>query len=173
VIDLVQLSLGEIAQFQSLLANQRKSTDLIDRNKEVVKRAMPSDTADHIFLHGFHTSGAAFSLSLRAGKQLDPAEPLLRWNIYGTKGQIEITSFSSVLNLSFGANKVRVKGADGNISEEVLEKGSRANVEGLYEAFALGDKRVASFADAVERHRFLEVLYGGKQGQPVIFTSRT
>ncbi|KAA8911406.1 hypothetical protein FN846DRAFT_904367 [Sphaerosporella brunnea] len=98
------LSLGEIAQFQSLLANQRKTVDLVNDKQEVV----PADTADHIFLHGFRH-----------------------------------------------------------------QQSPRENVERLYEAFAVGDQRLASVADVVERHRFFEGLYAGKLGQPVIFASRT
>ncbi|KAA8911500.1 hypothetical protein FN846DRAFT_904329 [Sphaerosporella brunnea] len=139
--------MDDIAQFQSLLANQRKTTDLVDDKQEVAKHFVQTDTADHIFLHRFHVSGAAFSLSVRA------ADPVLRWNIYGTKGQIDISSFSPTLNLSFGRNTVRVNDADGNVTEQVVEKRPRDNIEGVYEAFAVGDARLASFASALERHR--------------------
>jgi predicted dehydrogenase len=177
VVDLVQISLGEITQFQSLLTNQRKTVDIVNgKTGEVLRPAVPKDTADHIFLHGFHSSGATFSLSLRAGTQFDPTEPALRWDIYGSKGEIQITSASAFLNMSVGI-KVRVKDSDGKIEEvEVRDggkKGPAANVERVYEAFAKDDKRLASFADAVKRHRFLEELYGGKLGEPVSFASRT
>jgi predicted dehydrogenase len=174
VIDIVQLSLSELTQFQSLLANQRKTVDIVNDKKEIVKHAVEKDTADHIFLHGLHASGAASSLSIRFGENLEPTEPTLKWNIVGSQGQIEVTS-TSILNLSLGT-KIRVKGADGNIEEIDAQdggKGQLANVERVYEAFARGDNRVASFADAVKLHRLLEQVYGGNLGQSAIFVSRT
>jgi predicted dehydrogenase len=174
VIDTVQVSLGELTQFQSLLANQRKTFDLVNGNNEVVKHAVSKDAADHLFLHGFLASGAAFSLSMRFGEQIDTNEPTLRWTIVGSQGQIEITSAAS-LSFSIGV-KIRIKGADGNIEEVDPQDGGKgpvANVERVYEAFARGDNKVPSFADAVKLHRFLEEVYGGKLGQPDIFVSRT
>jgi predicted dehydrogenase len=176
VIDTVQLSLGPLTRFQSLLANQRKTVDLFNDNKEVVKHAVSKDTADHIFLHGFLASDVAFSLLIRYGEQIDTEQPTFKWTIVGSKGQIEITcTGTGSFNFSTGI-KIRVKGADGNIEEIDPQdggKGPLANVERVYEAFAKGDKRAPSFADAVKLHQLVEEVYGGKLGQPDIFMSRT
>lgn len=176
VVDLVQTSLGEITSFQSLLANQLKTITIVDgKTREVISAAAPKNTADHINLHGFLTSGVTFSFSLRGGPQFDPSEPALRWYIYGTKGEVEITSSSVFLNMSNNI-RVRIKDADGKIQDVKVDDGGNvgpaANVARLYEAFAKGDERLATFRGAVQRHQFLEEIYGGKLGEPVIFTSR-
>ncbi|KAF8253673.1 NAD(P)-binding protein [Wilcoxina mikolae CBS 423.85] len=175
LIDMVQRTLGNITTFQSLLANQRKTVDITSSSGEVVEPSVPKDTADHISLHGILSSGAVLSLFVRGGKQFDPKAPAITWTIYGSKGEIEITSPNIFLQMSVDV-KVRVKVGDGE--PEVVEvddegkKGPAANVERLYEAFYNGDERVATFRDAVENHRFLEELYDGRLGEPVVFAKR-
>ncbi|KAF8542810.1 hypothetical protein BDD12DRAFT_823497 [Trichophaea hybrida] len=175
VIDMVQRTLGNITIFQSLLANQRKTVDLTSSSGEVVEASVLKDTADHISLHGILSSGAVLSLFVRGGKQFDPKAPTITWSIYGSKGEIEVTSPNISLQMSVDV-KVRVKVGDGE--PEIVEvddqgkKGPAANVERLYEAFYNGDERMATFRDAVENHKFLEELYDGRLGEPVVFAKR-
>lgn len=174
VIDTVQRTLGNITAFQSLLANRRKTIDIVSASGEAIEPSVPKDTADHISVHGLFASGAVLSLAIRGGKQFDPNAPTIKWNIYGSKGEIEVTSPNMFLPMSVDV-KVRVK--VGDREPEVVEvqdegkKGPAANVGRVYEAFYNKDQRVATFGDAVENHRFLERLYDGRLGEPVVFAS--
>lgn len=178
VISVVQGALGKFASFQSLTGNQRGTVDIVDPvTREILEPAVAKDTADHITLHGILESGALSAVFVRAGPQFDPAAPAMRWNIYGSKGEIEITSPTIFINMSI-VTQVRVRIGDGPIEavkvEDGGDQGKAANVRRVYESFYKGGEgaRHATFEDALEDHRFLEEIYGGRLGEKVVYSSK-
>lgn len=156
-MDILQCAHGEIKSFQSVLAKQRDTVDVLSDNGEVVEAAAKRTTADHLSLHGVFENGALFDFAFRTGEPFDDTG--LRWNIYGTKGEIEITCPTTMpLNMSI-ATSFKVKGADGKVEDIKLQGGGPSvNVGKIYEGIRTGDKRIVSFDEAVRRQKFLEKL---------------
>jgi predicted dehydrogenase len=171
--DTLQYVLGDFTAFHSLLANQRPQITFINTEDPADKSTVEKDTADHVFIHGILSSGAAASVHVRAGAPIDPLAAM-RWSIFGTEGQIETTGpvqlgDATKVTLKVG-DKTETFQVEGQDAEGALAYPA-ANVARIYKAFAEGGELV-DFDTAVERHKFLEELYNGQLGGKAIFSER-
>ena len=151
------------------MAVQRPKVDLVGPNGEVVGSAS-RDTPDQILVHGTLKSGAVLSFHMRGGAVFKGTSGT-RWLIYGERGEIEVTSPSSVITFAPPEQKLRVHDHATNEVEEVdwhtndaesKIPGPAANVARIYEAFADGRKQgYVDWDQAVERHRLLDSLGKG------------
>lgn len=165
MVDYVQSIVGEIKSYQSVTANQLSKYDILPITPNgKVQKGVDKDTLDHISVHGFLESGAFFDFFLREGKAFDP-ETGLKWSIYGTKGEVEISG--SLLVSTGAAVVVKVKDENGNVEELPPRgpSGADVNIGKLYEGLRTGDSRIVTFKQALERHRFLESIgaYSGER----------
>lgn len=166
-VDGVQQVLGQFKTVNSLIANQRPLIQLLNKDGSVAVKDFQKTADDHIFLHGIVEDRTVVSFSLRGGKPFK-GTPGLEWRIYGEKGEIRLTAAGPFLQVGypelaisihdFASNEV--EGADlGKDEFESIPLPAR-NVARVYEAIAAGDMSLlCDFEDAVERHRFIDVLY--------------
>ncbi|KIL84963.1 nad-binding rossmann fold oxidoreductase family protein [Fusarium avenaceum] len=170
VVDYVQRVLGYGFQTppKSLLANRRKTVQLVTADGNVLEENHPKDSDDTIFLNGTLSTGIPLSLTFRGGDPF-PGTPGLDWRIYGTKGEIRVTATGTLLSLGYPDVLVEVIEND-KTGKEVIEvetdefdEGEEfgiwaRNVARVYKGFSKGEV-VCSFEDAVERHALLDGLY--------------
>jgi predicted dehydrogenase len=167
--------LGELTSFQSLLLNEKPSADIIDDSGNIIEKDVKKTTHDQIALHGILQSGAVFSCHMRNGNTLDKA---LRWYIYGTKGEIEITGDGPFIAITPESVNVRLRESNSNSIEEI--KITRPadcpsefpqpaiNVNSLYEAYRKGEtQKFANFEDAVARHAFIDEVFKSSENKSV------
>ncbi|KAF7194100.1 Galactose/lactose metabolism regulatory protein GAL80 [Pseudocercospora fuligena] len=167
LIDFVLYALGqELSSLSAALSTQRKNVQLKHPDGKLeddVRR-----TPDQILLQGHLDDGAVLSVHQRGGSPFKDT-PGLAWRIYGEKGEIEVTSDGSFLQVGYGDSMViklhdhdkdEVKTIDWEVKDGYEGyPGPAQNVARLYEAFA--DGRQEDYADwkqAVARHRLLEKL---------------
>ncbi|KAF2160888.1 hypothetical protein M409DRAFT_70181 [Zasmidium cellare ATCC 36951] len=167
MIDFVLYALGQdVKSLNATVSTQRPTSQLklADGSLEEVKR----ETPDHVLLQGKLANGALIDAALRGGPAFKDT-PGFVWNIYGEKGEIEVSAPGVVLNVGFGPavsvklhdhQKDTVEVVDWKVDDEneKLPIPSQ-NVGRLYEAFAEGKKQeYADWEEAVERHRLLEKM---------------
>ncbi|OJJ78040.1 hypothetical protein ASPBRDRAFT_191301 [Aspergillus brasiliensis CBS 101740] len=166
LLDTVWQVLGEFGSFQSVLSNQRPVIDLVGENGSIVEWGVKKTTPDHIMIHGRLESGAVLSVSMRGGMPFKGL-PGLEWSIYGEKGEIRVTGPNAFVEI-FGTTKIELHDFTTDQVEQIeLMKGTFAEMEPIsrnlarvYEAIAVGDKRVlCNFEQAVRRHGFVEEVY--------------
>jgi predicted dehydrogenase len=186
-LDTINHAIGQLKSFDVILETMRPKTLL--RNKphtykptkpddEPVKiiGEVPRTSHDQILLHGYLENGAVFSFHMRGGMPF-PDTPGLEWRIYGEKGEIRVTTPSANLHFGGPGHKVQVHMHGSKDVEEVAFSRDVFDEEELpwpargparvYEAFAArlnGDSPstsdvLASWEDAVERHRLVEQMY--------------
>lgn len=153
---------------KSLLANRRKTVQLVTPDGKVLEENHPKDSDDTIFLNGTLSTGIPISLTFRGGDPF-PGTPGLDWRIYGSKGEIRVTATGTLLSIGYPDVLVELIEND-KTEKEVIEvetdefdEGEEfgiwaRNVARVYKGFSKGEV-VCSFEDAVERHAFLDGLY--------------
>jgi predicted dehydrogenase len=169
--------LGELKSYNSLIANQRPETRIIDRKTNTVVETVVKNTPDQFLIQGTVTSGAVLSFHLRGGKGF-LAGPQLLWRIYGEKGEIEVTASGPYLNVGYEDAKVLLHDQlTGQVETIAIEKDEwdelpqqAKNIARLYEAFRKGaSEGVADFESTVQRHALIEEMYkhwdSGDQGR--------
>ena len=127
------------------------------------------ETPDQIMvLATLRDSGAPFTLYLRGGKQFKDT-PAVSWRVYGTKGEISVTS-QAPISLSVGNEKIEiydhgkdtVETVDYQYVDAVKDLPPMAkNIGGLYELYANGGdlrKGYVTFEEAVGMHRTLAAI---------------
>ncbi|KAL8715391.1 MAG: hypothetical protein Q9220_000724 [cf. Caloplaca sp. 1 TL-2023] len=185
IMECAMTVLGDISSHRSLLVNQHPTVDIVDPvTTEVVSSSQPNDVPNQIVFDAVMQSGAVLTLRINNSAIPTPGRnppatgvkmPELDWRIFGTKGEIRITSHKSWA-LNVGADDLKIelwKVDEGtvvevDIGEDELENLPLAarNVARLYEAFAdsqkLEDgtkgKGYADFEEALRRHNLIEKM---------------
>lgn len=165
--DVTVLGYGFQTPPKSLLANRRKTVQLVTADGKVLEENHTKDSNDTIFLNGTLSTGIPISLTCRGGDPF-PGTPGLDWRIYGAKGEIRVTATSTLLSIGYLDVLVELIEND-KTEKEVIEveidefdEGDEfgiwaRNVAMVYKGFSKGEV-VCSFEDAVERHAFLDGL---------------
>lgn len=161
-------ALGGIKVEKSNLANMSPEIKVLGANKEVL-RTMTSDVPDYIHIDGSLPShnSAPISILFRKGPPFKGTLPFI-WSIQGEKGEIRVEAESAGLQAFDVPVKVMVEDYRSGEVENVKWdydvsvkdfKGPAKNIGMLYEKFAEGSG-YPTFADALERHEFLEEVWG-------------
>jgi predicted dehydrogenase len=164
-IDWVTYALGELEDFSALLATRWPTTKLLHADGSF-DRMIERETPDHIMLQGtLAESGASVSFALRGGKIFKDSKALT-WRIFGTKGEIRVTSLNPLLGSPTGTvelelydhQKEDVEIVEVFFPESVKDIAPLAKDIGLlYEAFVAGDvDGMATFEDAVKLHQIID-----------------
>jgi len=167
-VDWVTYALGEFEDFSALLATQWPKTKLLKADGSF-DRMMDRDTPDHINLHGtLAGSGATVSFSIRGGKTFKDS-PSLTWRIFGTKGEIRVTSPRSLLGIPSGAEKIElyshekedVEVVDTSYPDAVKDLPLVSRDIGLiYDAYATGKTEgLVTFEDALKTHKLIDDMW--------------
>lgn len=181
-IDAILYTLSsELAHFTSIRAIQRPSVTLIDTRIDDPARK-PVGTAkrtapDTILLQGLLTANppqnssdppsVPFTYHMRGGPSFAPGEAIV-WSIYGSLGEIKVTSSSVSLHLGTRGETLRIKlhsraGDTPTTEVETLKveedewdelPGPARNVARLYEAFASGEG-YEDWGLALKRHKLI------------------
>ena len=179
VLDTLTATLGGIESYSSVLKNQRPSVALVDSKFSVVDPSFPNSVHDHMFVQGELVGGIPFSFQLRGGPAFKDT-PALDWRVYGSKGEIRITSIPGQIWMA-GGTHLQVYHFDTEKVEDIdLSKvldetdpgfGFEApvdNVARLYNAFAKEDtEKYLDFEKSLHWARFIDNLYehaGSKPG---------
>ena len=132
---------------------------------------MKSDVPDRFQIEGILPSHADAPISI-SYRHLPPFKgtPGLIWAIQGSKGEIRVEADAVSITIWDQNTEVLVEDYETGEVESVSWvdgmaergfQGAARNVGGLYEAFAGAEKSAwPSFEDALERHRFLEEVWG-------------
>ena len=170
--DSISIVLGPIKPTASNLSLLRPNVKVLSSSGEVL-RTVQSDVPDLINFNGTLTSlnNAPSSFYFRQGPQFK-GTPALIWSVHGEKGEIRVEADVSMVQ-AFDENqnaKILVENFGSGEVEEVTKehamadrglKGPAKHIESLYEAFADGGKAEwPTFEDALERHKFLEDVWG-------------
>lgn len=179
--DTVNQAVGQLSSFSSILATKRPTVNL--RDKGLAYKPGPSDppakivetisrdTADQILIQGNLASGALLSYHLRGGQEF-PGTPGSVWSIYGSTGEIRVTTPSPHLHIGGPGQTLQVHDhKTGEVESLSTEAGDEwdqkeypwpaRNVARLYESLA-EEGRESEYADweeAVVRHRLVDELY--------------
>ncbi|KAI9727169.1 MAG: transcription regulator gal80 [Chrysothrix sp. TS-e1954] len=169
MLDFVFDILGDLKSYDGQLATQRPEVDIIGANGELIGKGS-RDSPDQVLLQGVFKSGAVFSYHMRGGATFK-GTPGFRWNIYGEKGEIEITSTSPLITFNPDDQQIRVHDhAKDEVevvdwrTEDAAGKlpGAAQNVARHYEAYAAGRKQqYVDWDEAVERHKFIDSMGKG------------
>lgn len=137
------------------------------------------ETPDQVLLHTrVSPSGAPVSMSIQGGKQFK-GSPAVSWCVYGTKGEIRLTS-GAPISMSVGGDKIELFDHAKDSVEEVKFVYKDAvkdlpplakNIAGLYELFADGGgvkDGLVRFEEAVDMHRILVAMEKSSEEKKVI-----
>ncbi len=158
--------LGEPKSFDSVLAIQRPTVNIISKDGSTAKKDVKVTSHDQILVHGTLNSGAVFSINVRGGNQFKD-EPSVDWRIYGEKGEIWVKAPNMHMQI-FGGTSIRLHDFEKDevkdiefLKEEFDDMYPiNRNVARLYEAVAAEDRAsFCTFEQAVENHRFIDALY--------------
>jgi predicted dehydrogenase len=126
------------------------------------------ETADHVMVQGLLKSGAPILIYVRGGKAFKDT-PALTWQIFGTKGEIRVTSMASI-GVAVGGDKVELYDHEKDNVEIVDVQFDAAvrdlpplakNIGMLYELFATGgtvEEGLVTFEEAVGMHKILDAM---------------
>jgi predicted dehydrogenase len=164
-VDWVTYALGELEDFSALLATRWLKTKLLHADGSF-DRMIDRETPDHIMLQGsLAESDATISFVLRGGKMFKDSKALT-WRIFGTKGEIRITSLNPLLGIPTGSVEIELYDHEKENVEivqvsfpEVVQDltPSAKDIALLYEAFVAGDTDgMATFEDAVKLHKLID-----------------
>lgn len=165
--------LGKPKSFQTLLHKGMPPRNIVDDDGNIVVADYDGTAHDQVAFHGLLQGGTMITMQYRQGGTMDQG---LRWYIYGTKGEIEITSSRPYFAFMPESVQIRVhEWATDTITDVSVARpahfppeleGASVDLYGLYEAFRNGEvERFASFEDAVEMHAFLdEIRLKGRYG---------
>jgi predicted dehydrogenase len=160
--------LGGLKEASALLTTRWPETQLLKADGSF-DRMLKRETPDHVMLHGLlKNNNAPISIAMRTGKTFGDS-PNLVWRVFGTKGEIRLTSMA-MLSMSVGGEKIEVfdhekdtvEVVDVQYAEEVRNLTPLAkNVGMLYEGFVKGwgvEEGFVDFEQAVEWHRVIEKM---------------
>ena len=172
--------------YKSFLVNQYPTVSTFDPvTRKLVEKERRNDVPNQIIFNAVLSSGAALSYQLhgetafspdrdpRSGK---PKVPSLEWRIFGSHGEIRITSYDTRLNtwsLNNGPDLLKVEVYDARedtLTElEHVEDNFKSlptparNMSRLYEAFATAragrDAWYPDFEYGVKKHELIEAMY--------------
>jgi predicted dehydrogenase len=168
MVDYVLYTLGEFEEFSALWAIRYPKTQLLNMDGSPAG-IIPRETPDQILVQGtISGSGAPLSVHMRGGKTFKGL-PSLVWSIFGTKGEIRVTSAFINPGVNTGTEKVElydhekdeVEIVDCTYPDAVKDLSMYAKCIGLdYEGFATGQTEgVATFKDAVVRHALIDQIW--------------
>lgn len=167
--------LGKPKNYQTLLHKGMPPRNIVDDDGKVVVADYDGTAHDQIAFHGILQGGTMITMQYRQGGTMDQG---LRWYIYGTKGEIEITSSQPYIAFIPESVKIRVhEWATDTITDVPVVRpdhfpselqGASIDLYGLYEAFWNNEvEKFASFEDAVEMHAFLDEVRSKDQERTV------
>ncbi|OJD37152.1 oxidoreductase [Diplodia corticola] len=178
--DTVTQAVGQLSSFSSILAIKRPTIHL--RDKPLAYKPGPSDppveivetitreTADQVLIQGRLASGALISYHLRGGQEV-PGTPGSVWSIYGSTGEIRVTTASGSIHIGGPGQTLQVHDhKTGEVETVSIDVGDgfdqdeypwpSRNIARLYEAFAEGrEHEYADWDEAIVRHRLIDELY--------------
>jgi hypothetical protein len=186
---LYDIVLGDVSQHKSLLVNNYPTVTIYDPlTGKVVDNARPNDVPNQVIFNAVLLSGAVLNYKLH-GKPAYKSDakpkasgekhkiPSLEWTIFGSEGQIRITSFDSMCNtwsLNYGPGLLRVEIYDAKagtltqlptVEDDFAHLPAPArNVARLYEAFAASkagnkDSWYPDFEYGVKKHELIDAMY--------------
>jgi hypothetical protein len=186
---LYNIVLGDVSEHKSLLVNNYPTVTIYDPlTGKVVDKARPNDVPNQVILNAVLSSGAVLNYKLHGKPAFNPDAkakasgekhkiPSLEWTIFGSTGQIRITSFDSMCNtwsLNYGPDLLNVEIYDAKadtltqlptVEDEFAQLPAPArNVARLYEAFAMAkagheDSWYPDFEYGVKKHEFIDAMY--------------
>lgn len=168
MVDFVLYALGEeIKTFSAILSTQHKTPKLKHSDGRLEEGVR--DTPDQILIQGHLQSGAVLSIHQRGGVPFK-GEPGLSWRIYGEKGEIDVSSVGTFMQVGYGDDmhiklhdyqKDEVQVIDWSIKDDCQSlPGPAQNIGRLYEAFADGNvDQYADWEQAVARHRLIQKAF--------------
>ena len=184
--------LGDVHQgtARSVLVNQYPEVTVVEPGPNTPLETKKNDVPNQILFNAVlgAGTGAVFTVKIHNSATPSPgvkppppqtagkrALPALEWRIFGTKGEIRVTSYDTwALNIGGEDTVVEVWNVDeGNVVREVEVKDDlegvlplkARNIARLYEAFAAGtdgEKKREWYPDfeyAVKRHEVIEEMY--------------
>ncbi|KAL0255001.1 transcription regulator gal80 [Diplodia seriata] len=179
--DTVTQAVGQLSSFSSILATKRPTVNLRDKPLSYkpgpsdppakVTETITRDTADQVLIQGRLASGALISYHLRGGQEV-PGSPASVWTIYGSTGEIRVTTGSGSIHIGEPGQKLQVHNqktgevetisfaAEDEWDQKEYPWPSR-NIARLYEAFAEEGREheYADWDEAIVRHRLIDELY--------------
>jgi predicted dehydrogenase len=181
--------LGDIAKHTSLLVRNYPTVTIYDPlTGEVIDEARPNDVPDQVVLNAVLSSGATLSYKLHGTTAFDrdsklrdashkPKIPAIEWRIFGSHGQIRITSYDGMCNtwsLNYGQDRLEVEIYDARtdtltqlptVEDDFAHLPAPArNMARLYEAFARAkagqaDSWYPDFEYGVKKHELIDTMY--------------
>ncbi|MBU2147003.1 MAG: Gfo/Idh/MocA family oxidoreductase [Alphaproteobacteria bacterium] len=165
--------LGDVVELSALLANRRSSVIALDTGQ-----TLPMNAPDQVLVSAVLSSGAPLSIHYRGGAARGPIG--LIWEINGTEGDIRVTGPSGHAQMV----QLLLEGGQGDDSEmkrlqvpasyrmDWPDDPIIGNVARMYARMADdlrdGSHTAPSFDDAVELHRFIDVVEtAAEEGQRV------
>ncbi len=172
---------AEFKTVSGMVKTMHPTTNLVDESGEVVKKDYPKTSPDQVLAQGLHKSKApqstdtsrdvVYSVHMRGGSSLSGG---MTWLIYGTEGEIEITSpFRMVpwINLPVPW-KIRVKiDRKEDIVEEVIteNKTGQPAVGRLWDAFVEGKENAwPDFEHGLKIHRVVDAVWRSSRDGKVV-----
>lgn len=181
--------LGDITQQKSLLVRNYPTVTIYDSlTRQVINDARPNDVPDQVILNAVLSSGAILTYKLHGTAAFDPDTksrdaqqkpkiPAIEWRIFGSQGQIRITSYDKMCNtwsLNYGEDLLEVEIYDvrtdtltqlPTVEDDFAHLPAPArNVARLYEAFAEAragnaNRWYPDFEYGVKKHELIDAMY--------------
>jgi hypothetical protein len=178
-----------VSQYKSFLVKTYPTVVIYDPvTKEVLDRARPNDVPDQISLNAVLDTGTLLTYKLHGQTAFDPhanpqdsssrpKTPAIDWRIFGSAGQIRITSYDSMNNtwsLNHGPDLLEVEIYDARthtltqlptVEDNFSHLPTPArNMARLYEAFAqakAGDETswYPDFEYGLQKHELIDAMY--------------
>lgn len=166
--DSVFHALGGLEELSALLTTRWPETKLLHADGSF-NRMIKRETPDHVMLQGtLKNNGAPISMTARSGKGFKDS-PNLVWRIFGTKGEIRLTS-AAMLTLALGGEKIEVFDHEKDTVEVVNVEYAEAvkdlspfakDIGMLYEGFVNGwgvEEGFVDFEQAVGMHTIIDCM---------------
>jgi hypothetical protein len=181
--------LGDIAQHTSLLVKNYPTVTIYDPlTRKVIDEARTNDVPDQVILNAVLSSDAILTYKLHGTAAFNPDTkprdrgqkpkvPAIEWNIFGSQGQIRITSYDGMCNtwsLNYGPDLLEVEIYDARtdtltqlptVEDDFAHLLTPArNMARLYEAFAKAkagdaDSWYPDFEYGVKKHELIDAMY--------------
>jgi predicted dehydrogenase len=181
--------LGDVEQHKSLLVKNYPTVTIYDpRTRQVIEEARPNDVPDQVIFNAVLSSGTVLTYKLHGSTEFsrdtqprdarqNPRIPAIEWRIFGSQGQIRITSYDGMCNtwsLNYGQDLLEVEIYDARtdtleqlptVEDDFSHLPTPArNVARLYEAFAkarAGHQKswYPDFEYGLRKHELIDVMY--------------
>jgi hypothetical protein len=181
--------LGDVTQHKSMLVKNYSTVTIYDPlTRKVIDEARPNNVPDQVILNAVLSSGAILTYKLHGTAAFDPDTeprdaqqrpkiPAIEWRIFGSQGQIRITSYDKMCNtwsLNYGPDLLDVEIYDARtdtltqlptVKDDFAHLPAPArNVARLYEAFAEAragheDSWYPDFEYGVKKHELIDAMY--------------